>query len=180
MEDTDMTNGRDKPRGGTVKRAVKAEDNLSSIAAEISAPTEVSIREVIARIEEAFTALGTPALPGTIVPCGQRNNAAEAAEFVLADKLVKLATDRMKNASQAADEAGVFGDPTSYVQGDTIMVFSDPNFTVSVKLGKPSKMLDREKVESAAVEYLGKRAPEFMKACMKDRAAPKTIIVSMK
>jgi hypothetical protein len=99
---------------------------------------------------------------------------------VLADKLSKLAAERLKKAAEAADNAGVFGDPADYKHGDTVMVFSDPNFSINVKMGKPSKMLKREKVEAAAVTYLGKKAPEFLKECQGERAATKTIIVSMK
>lgn len=159
-----------------------AGDNLSSVASDIIAPTEegISIREVRQRIAEAFAALGTNQLPGTIIPAGQRNNAQEAAEFVVADVLAKLAADRQKKASEAADKAGVFGDPAEYVIGDTVMVYSDPNFSINVKMGKPSKMLDRKAVEAAAAKYLGKKSEEFLAECQKDRAATKQIIVSMK
>jgi hypothetical protein len=156
------------------------EDNLSSIAAEIVAPTEVSIREVRARVEEAFFALGTEALPGTLIPVGQRNNAPQAAEFVIADMLAKLAASRLKSASEAAEKAGVFGDPSEYVIGDTVMVYSDPNFSINVKRGKPSKMLKRELVEQAAAKHLGKKASEFLDECQGERAATTQIIVSIK
>lgn len=173
-------------KGGAKRGAKKAaeakepESNLSSIAAEISAPTEVSIREVRARIEEAFNALGTDQLPGTIIPAGQKNNAAEAAEFVIADMLSKLASERLKKASEAAEKTGVFGSSADYVIGDTVMVYSDPNFSINVKMGKPSKLVKRELVEANAIEYLGKRASEFIDKCKGERAATKQIIVSMK
>jgi hypothetical protein len=156
------------------------EDNLSSVAAEMLAPTEANIREVRSRIEDVFNALGTDQLPGTVMPVGKRNNSAEAGEFVLADLLSKLASDRLKKAQEAAEKAGVFGDKSEYVPGDTVMVFSDPNFSINVKMGKPSKMIKKEKVQAAAETYLGPKASEFMEACMGERAATKQIIVSMK
>jgi hypothetical protein len=168
-----------RPKLG-VKAAAKHAEPPSDVAAEISAPTEEGIRTVLARVEEAFFAMGTDKLPGTIIPVGQKNNAAEAAEFVIADRLAKLAATRLKNASEAAEKAGVFGDKSEYVEGETVMVFSDPNFTISMKMGRPSKTINREKVEEAAAEFLPKRSGEFLERCFKDRAATKTIIVSMK
>lgn len=163
------------------KGAKREEVDLSSVAAEaVLPPTEANIREVRSRIQEVFFALGTEAFPGTVLPAGQRNIAAEASEFVLSDMLAKLATDRLKKATEEAEKAGVFGDPSAYVTGDTVMVFSDPNFSINVKMGKPSKMIDRKQVETFAAEYLGKKAQEFLDKCFKPRAATKQIIVSMK
>jgi len=166
---------------GTNGKPQEQEPDLSSVATEmVTATPDVSIREIRARIEEVFNAVGTEALPGTIIPAGSKNNSKEAAEFVLADLLSKLATDRLKNASEAAEKAGVFGNKEDYVIGDTVMVFNDPNFSINVKMGKPSLMVKREKVESAAVTFLGKRASEFLDQCKGERAATKQIIVSMK
>jgi hypothetical protein len=155
-------------------------NNLSEEAANMLAPTEANIREIRHRIEAAFNALGTDRLPGTIIPAGKGNNAAEAAEFVIADMLAKLATTRLKKATEAAEKVGVFGHSTDYVTGDTVMVFSDPNFSINVKMGKPSKMINREQVEARASEFLGRRATEFLDGCFKPRAATKQIIVSIK
>jgi hypothetical protein len=179
-----MSNEKNKKT--TTKRPtlhIKAEGpkaHLSSVAAEAVLPTEADIRVIRSRIEEVFNALGGEQFPGTIIPTGKHNNAKEAAEFVLADLLSKLATARLKKATEAAENAGVFGDKESYVEGDTVMVFSDPNFSINVKMGKPGKQLSREQVEVAASEYLGKKATEFLAKCFKRRAATKQVIVSMK
>lgn len=155
--------------------------NLSSeIAQEMVQATDDNIREIRQRIEEAFNALGTDALPGTVFPVGSRNNSVEAVNFVVAEVLSKLATSRKKVAEEVAEKAGVFGDPESYVLGDTVMVFNDPNFSINVKMGRPTKMINREQVEAAAEKYLGKKAPEFLEECFKERSATKQIIVSMK
>jgi len=169
-------------RGATTKGqpAPVEETNLSSVAMEASTPTEDNIREIRARIEDVFNGIGTEYLPGTVIPTGSKNNAKEAGDFVLADLLEKLATSRKKVAFEAAEKAGVFGDPETYVQGDTVMVFSDPNFSINVKTGKPSKMMKRELVEAAASKYLGRKAQEFLDECQGERAATKQIIVSMK
>jgi hypothetical protein len=170
-------------RRGAQKRAVEAEQdngNLSSVAQEMVAPTEANIREVRTRIEDVFTALGTEALPGTVLPVGTKNNSKEAADYLLADLLAKLADKRKKEAFQAAEKAGVFGDPADYVAGDTVMVFNDPNFSINVKKGNPTRMIGREEVEAAARKYLGKKADEFLEECKKDRSATTQIIVSMK
>lgn len=156
--------------------------NLSSseIAQEMVQPTDDNIREIRQRIEEAFNALGTEQLPGTVFPVGSRNNSVEAVNFVVAEVLSKLAEARKKAAAEAADKSGVFGDPSSYVLGDTVMVFNDPNFSINVKMGRPTKTVNRELVEAAAEKYLGKKAAEFLEECFKERAATKQIIVSMK
>ena len=167
-------------RGAPRRMTEEAVDALAPVAVEAVLPTEANIREIRTRIEDVFNALGTESFPGTIIPAGSRNNSKEAAEYVLADLLSKLAGDRLKNALEAAEKAGVFGDKEDYVTGDTVMVFSDPNFSINVKMGKPSKMIKRERVEEAAAEYLGKRASEFLEACKGERAATKQIIVSMK
>lgn len=155
-------------------------ENLSSLAVEAVTPTEDTIREIRTRIEDVFRGLGTESFPGTVIPAGAKNNSKEAADYVIADMLKKLAETRHKEAAEAAEKAGVFGDPADYVQGDTVMVFNDPNFSINVKMGKPSKMVKRELVEAAAATYLGKKAPEFLEACQGQRAATKQIIVSMK
>lgn len=161
---------------------VEPENNLSSVAQDMTTPTEegVSIRSVRQTIEEAFNALGTDQLPGSVIPTGQKNNSREAADFVVAHLLDKLASERLKKASEAAEKAGVFGDKENYITGDTVMVYNDPNFSISVKMGKPSRMIGREEVEAAAVKYLGKKADDFLDECKKDRSATKQIIVSMK
>lgn len=169
-----------KRRGTPRKRKTDDGDNLSSIAVEISEPTEANIREIRSRIEEAFAAFGTERLPGTVIPAGAKNNAREAADYVLADMLEKLAVKRKKSSLEAAEKAGVFGDPSTYVEGDTVMVFNDPNFSINIKMGSPSRMIGREEVEVAAHKHLGKKADEFLEECMKPRAATKQIIVSMK
>lgn len=176
----------DEKKKTTTKRPtlhIKADGpkaHLSSVAVEAVLPTEADIRVIRSRIEEVFNALGSEQFPGTIVPTGKHNNAKEAAEFVLADLLSKLATARLKKATEAAENAGVFGEKDTYVEGDTVMVFSDPNFSINVKMGKPGKQLGRSEVEAAAVEYLGKKSGEFLNKCFKPRAATKQIIVSMK
>lgn len=169
-----------RPAKHDVQIPMPADDNLSSIGAAIISPTEVSIREVMSRVEDAFFGLGTEKLPGTIIPTGAKNNAKEAAEYVIADKLVKLAATRLKAASEAAEKSGVFGDKDDYVAGETVMVFADPHFSINVKKGRPGQMLNKDLVAAAAEEYLGKRSQEFMDKCQKERAAPTQIIVSVK
>lgn len=162
---------------------VQMEDvrNLSSAAASaILASPDVSIRDVRARIEEIFQALGTDALPGTVIPAGKSNNSKEAADYVLAEMLAKMSAERLKKASEAADKAGVFGDKSDYVTGDTVLVHSDPNFSINVKMGRPVMMVKRELVEAAAEKYLGKKADDFLSECKGERKPTQQIIVSMK
>src|SRR5690242_6647607 len=93
-----------RPKLG-IKAPAKREPEPSedgSLVEEITTETGDSIREVLSRIDEAFNALGTEKLSGTVIPVGSKNNAKEAGEFVVADRLAKLATTRLKNAAEAA------------------------------------------------------------------------------
>lgn len=163
------------------RRKPAANNEVSSIVQEVSEPTEDNIREVLARIEEAFNALGTELMPGTLIPAGAKNNSKEAAEYVVADRLSRLAETRKKQASDAAEKAGVFGSMDNYIVGDTVMVWNDPNFSINVKLGRPSKMIGREETQAVLLSNFGvKKAAELLEECMKDRSATKQIIVSMK
>ena len=177
--------GAGKRVEGTLKIRTPAKgkngDNLSSVAEDlVTEVPEANIRAVRNKIEEAFSAFGSDKLPGTIIPAGARNNSKEAAEYVLADLLKKLAEKRHKLAQEAAEKAGVFGDKSSYVEGDTVMVFNDPNFSINVKKGSPTKMIGKEEVQAALVKHLGKKADEVLEECYKPRAATTQIIVSMK
>jgi hypothetical protein len=149
----------------------------------LAAPHEgerMSIRDVRERIEAIFNALGTEANPDTMIPHGQKNNGPEAAEYALADLLEKLAAARKKKAKEAAEKAGVFGDPKSYVNGDTVMVYNSNDFAISVKSGNPSRMIGKEETQAALEKHLPKKATEVLDECMKERAATRQIIVSMK
>ena len=139
-----------------------------------------SIREVRERIEAIFNALGTEANPETVIPAGTRNNSKEAAEYAIADLLEKLAANRKKKAKEAAEKAGVFGDPKEYVNGDTVMVWQSPQMAISVKSGNPSRMIGKEETQAALEKHLPKKAQDVLEECMKDRAATRQIIVSMK
>lgn len=150
--------------------------------ADVDSDNHPSIRDVNDRVTALFSALGTEAMPDTVFPTGQanKNNSKEAAEFALADRLRKLATDRFDAAKEAAEKAGVFGNMKELVPNETSMTWQCPFFTVSIKVGKPTEAINREATEVAADKYLGKKAEEFMAECKKARAPNKQIIVSMK
>lgn len=140
----------------------------------------LSVKDTLDRIEALFNAIGTDQNPDTILPAGNKNNHKEAAEFALAERLKKLAENRFKKAAEAAKEAGVLGDEDNYRNGETVMVWQCPDFSVSVKSGNPSKQIGKEEVKAAADKFLGRKSADFMKECFKDRAPTRQIIVSMK
>lgn len=155
----------------------------------ISVPTEVTlpqeedhnIRAVKERIDALFSAIGTEAMPETVFPSGNRNNSTEAAEYAIADVLLKLAKNRHKSATEKGQAAGIFGDEKDYVANETVIVWQSPSFSINVKKGQPSKMIGKEETEAAILKAVGpKRCAEIMQECMKERAATKQIIVSMK
>lgn len=140
------------------------------------------VRAVISRIEDIFNAVGTSQLPDTVLPRAKnRNNADAAAEFVLADKLRKLADARHKAAKEKAEREGVFGEEEQYVAGESVIVWQSPFYTISMKLGNETKMVNREKVEETLRTYLPReKAEEAFEKCMKPREPARQIIVSMK
>jgi hypothetical protein len=143
---------------------------------------DTDVRAVLDKIETCFGFIGTNEMPGTILPVAKnRNNALEAAEFVLADKLKKLAENRYKQAKEAASKAGIFGDENDYKEGDAVLVWNSPHYAVSMKVGKSSTMVDREKVEATLAKYLGhEKSQVAFEECLKERAGAKQVIVSMK
>lgn len=141
-----------------------------------------SIREAIKNVSDAFFAIGSEAMPTTVLPRAKnRNNAEEAAEFVLSKRLAELANDRLKKAEEAAERAGIFGKPEDYEEGSTVQTWQSPHYSVGVKLGKESKMINKDLVEATFLENFGsEKTGNLLEACMKPRAAPKQKIVLMK
>lgn len=158
---------------------VKADIPLPETAS-MSNGDDLSIRDAKDRVEALFKSIGTETLPDTLFPTGSRNNGPQAAEFAMADLLEKLAKQRKKEAFEEAQKAGVFGDDASLVPNETVVVWNSPALVISIKTGKPTKMVNREQLEDALVRHLGKKAPEVLEECMKERAATKQIIVAMK
>jgi hypothetical protein len=148
--------------------------------ASVSADEHPSVRDIKDRVEALFNALGTDAMPETCYPTGGRNNGAEAAEYVLAEQLAKLADKRKKEAFEAAQKKGVFGDPKEYVAGETQIVWASGAYVISMKVGNPTFAINRENTEAAAEKYLGKKADEFLEACKQERKPTQQVIVSLK
>lgn len=145
-------------------------------------PEDKDTRAILTNIEQTFADIGTDVLPGTKLPVAERrNNAEEAAEFVMADKLKKLAENRYKKAKEAAAKAGIFGDEKTYKAGDAVLVWNSPHYAISMKLGAPSTMVDRQLVETTLVNHLGQeKGQAAMEECLKERAGAKQIVVSIK
>lgn len=141
-----------------------------------------SARSVMDQVESWFANIGTPLLPETVMPVPpNRNNGQEAAEYAVAEKLAKLAEKRKKAAYEAAAKAGVFGDEDSYKEGDTVTVWQSPYINVAVKMGSPSKMIGKEETHAALEAHLPKgKVADVLEECLKERAATKQIIVSIK
>lgn len=172
-----------KPARKTLSIAVpKNLDEAVGKPSEASEEAQEDVRAVVARIEDVFKALGTDHAPDTKLPVAKnRNNAEEAAEFVLSEKLRKLAEDRYKTAKEAAAKAGIFGDDSEYVEGETVMTWNSPHYVVSMKVGKSSQMIDKGRVEATLHKYLGReKAEAALEECLKPRAGAKSIIVSLK
>lgn len=143
---------------------------------------EEDMEAIQARIEALVAGIGTDAFPDSCVPRPKnRNNGEEAAEYVTADIIARAAEKRKKAATEAADKAGVFGDRSTYKHGQTKMVYNTPDFTISMKVGNPSKAVNKENTEHVLFEMLPReKAVEAFGRCMKERAAPTQVVISLK
>ena len=149
------------------------------------------IRKVKECVEYLFNALGKAGkvdvdgkkvdFSGTVIPAGNKNTSEAASEFFVADLLRKAAEERFKKAKKEAEEQGILGSEESYVEGETVMAWNSPDFTINVKKGKPSEMIDREAITAAINEALPKeKAAAVLKAGMKPRKGTTTITTAMK
>lgn len=166
-----------KSKGAEAPATVAEEPTVEALQGET-----LSARAVMEKVEEWFKTIGTEGLAETVMPVPpNRNNGPEAAEYAIADKLAKLAEKRKKEAFEAAQKAGVFGDVEDYIAGDTVTVWQSPYLNVSVKMGNTSKMIGKEETIAALETHLPKgKVAEVMEECMKTREASKQIIVSIK
>ena len=147
-----------------------------------NAEAHSSIREVKEAIEKLFASIGTMKYPTTIPYAGQKATSEVAAEYFIADLLHKLAKNRFeKVAKPAAEQAGILGKESDYEPNETVIVWQSPAFTINVKRGMPSKMLDREKLTECLKEAVGeKRAQDIIEKSSKERKGTTTISVAIK
>lgn len=143
-------------------------------------PEHPSVRDIKDRVEALFTSIGTEALPETRFPSGSRNNGVQAAEFVVAEQLKKLAEKRYENAKKEADAAGCFGDKENYIPGETIEVYRTGSFTFSVQRNNDSKMIDRQAVENLLRDLFPTKWQEFLERCEKPKAGATRFIVALR
>jgi hypothetical protein len=139
-----------------------------------------SVKDIKDRVEALFKSIGTPVLPETLFPAGSKNNGAEAAEFVVAEQLKKLAEKRYTTAKANASDAGCFGDKDNYIAGETIEVYRTNNFTFSVQRNQDSSMIDRELTEQVLREVAPTKWQELMKRCEKAKAGATRFIVALR
>lgn len=152
------------------------------VNASILNDEDTNLSAIKAKLEERFSFLGTDFQPDTVVPRPRnRNNGDEASEYITAEILKKAAEDRFKAAQEAAEAAGVFGDRSEYKDGETRMVYQTPHYVISVKVGKSSKAINKEKVEETLSELVAKeKLASTLAKCMKPRAAPVQFISALK
>jgi hypothetical protein len=139
-----------------------------------------SVRDIKDRVEGLFKSIGTDALPETVFPHGNKNNGIEAAEFVVAEQLKKLAEARYDSAKAEAKAKGCFGDETNYIPGETIEVYRTGSFTFSVQRNKDSNMIDRKLVEELLREVAPTKWQELLKRCEKPKDGATRFIVALR
>lgn len=145
-----------------------------------SDPEHPSVRDIKDRVEGLFKSIGTEALPDTVFPPGQKNNGVEAAEFVVAEQLKKLAEKRYDTAKANGIAVGCFGDKDKYVAGETVEVYRTPNYTFSVQKNNDSNMISREAVEELLREMAPTKWQELLKRCEKPKAGATRFIVALR
>jgi hypothetical protein len=140
----------------------------------------LSVRDIKDRVEGLFRSIGTSALPDTVFPPGPKNNGLQAAEFVIAEQLKKLAEKRYETAKAEAKTVGCFGLEDKYIAGDTIEVYRTPHFTFSVQRNNDSQMIDRQQTEDVLKEIAPTKWQDLLKRCEKPKAGATRFIVALR
>lgn len=140
-----------------------------------------SAKAALDAVDAILNALGTDKFEATVVPFPKnRNNGGAAAAFVLWDHVSKFAVKKAKEAEALAFQQGVFGEPDDYTPGETSLVYQTPWYTVSVKKGHDTKMVNKDNVVDVLREVGGNKQAEYLERCMKPRAGPVQKIISLK
>lgn len=141
----------------------------------------MSAKDALDATDAILSALGTDKFEQTIVPVPKnRNNGPAAASFVLWDHIRRFAEKKAKEAEEIARNQGVFGDPDTYVPGETTIVFQTPGFVISIKQGHDSKMVNKENTMNVLQEVAPAKAFDLLERCMKPRAGPTQKIIALK
>jgi len=144
-------------------------------------PKEPSAKDALDAVDAILSALGTDKFEPTVVPYAKhRNNGKAAADFVLWDHIKRFAEKRAKETEEVAAAQGVFGNPDNYVPGETSLIYQSPGFTISIKKGHDTKMVNKDQVIEVLKELKPERHPEYLERCMKPRAGPTQKIISLK
>jgi hypothetical protein len=142
---------------------------------------ELSAKSAKDAVDAILNALGTDKFPETVIPVPRNKNNGEAATcFILWDHVAKAAEKKKKAAKETAEAQGVFGDPSAYVPGETTLVYQAPAFSISIKKGDDTSMVDRELTTAVLKELAPNKWPELLERCKKPRAGPTQPIVSLK
>lgn len=160
----------------------QVEEDEGEVTAGVLNDEEQSVSAIKSNIEEWVRNIGTSVLPETVMPRPKnRNNGDEASAYIEAEIILKAAEERFKEAKEAADKVGVFGDRAEYKEGETRMVYQTPAYVISVKVGKSSKAINKERVEETLSKYLAKdKVADALDECMKPRSAPVQFISALK
>lgn len=152
------------------------------ITAAVLNDEDLDVSAIKTRIEDIIFGIGSDALSDTQIPRPKnRNNGEAASRFVESEIILKAAEKRHKEDKANAEKEGVFGDPETFKEGETKMVYNTPFYAISMKIGNPSRAVDKDLVADVLQTHLPKdKAIEAMEACFKRRSAPKQVIVSMK
>ena len=141
----------------------------------------MTMQPVIEAIAAEFNAIGTEVKPETVVDAGRSNSADAAAEYMLARILMDQAKARLDAATKQALERGILGNEAEIAEGNTVMTFNCPNFTINLKKGRSSQILDKDMVKDNAVKHFGeKRANELLAESLKPRKATVQIFCAVK
>lgn len=123
-----------------------------------------------AALDKAFQKIGTTNGTG---PLESRDNRSSIAyELYVADKLASLADARKKKAKEAAQEAGILGDKSTFVPGTAVQVYDNEYLEIVAKTSNPASRIDKTALENELVKALGRnKATDLLSKVTKENAA---------
>lgn len=141
------------------------------------------IIKIKSAIQTAFSNIGKK--NGTSAPTSKVNTFSIAYEFFCAEIMRSAANKRHEEAKKAAFDAGLLGEPSKYVEGETITTHDNEHFTITAKKAAASSTLDRTMLSNALSKRYGKKLDatlcnEILAEASKPRAGAVTISCAMK
>lgn len=115
-----------------------------------------------------------------LVDAGQKNTADVAARFLIAEQGRSFWNKQYDVVKKEAKEAGILGEESDYVEGETCVVSSYKGFNITARKAAGSMYIDRTALLNALNKHVPRAKADLVLAeCDKERKGAVTIAVSV-